>query len=333
MTERRPTVSVCCITYNHERFLVQAIESVLMQETDFAVELVIGEDCSTDATRTIAQAYERCYPGRIQVLTPGSNLGIMRNLMATLAACHGEYIAFLEGDDYWTDITKLQRQVDALKTNGNCALCFHDAEIFYDVGSPLTMVFSQHVAAHVLPPPSGEGSYSQFTQLDLARVGWIIPSASLLFRANSLPQPLPAWFAGVYSGDYTLHLLSTRWGPALYLPRLMSRYRLHDQSISSTMVQSVYQFERRIYEAKMFQQHVFDPKHRKYADIYLANQYKGYAFYLNRQDQWGQALYHFAKALFLSRQRLPLYFERCLDTLLAPSVAIKQKDPAGSDEA
>ena len=77
MTERRPTVSVCCITYNHERFLVQAIESVLMQETDFAVELVIGEDCSTDATRTIAQAYERCYPGRIQVLTPGSNNGFV----------------------------------------------------------------------------------------------------------------------------------------------------------------------------------------------------------------------------------------------------------------
>lgn len=323
MDERRPTVSVCCITYNHERFLAQAIESVLMQETDFEVELLIGEDCSTDTTRAIAQAYEQRYPGRIQVLTPNANLGIMRNLMATFAASKGEYIAFLEGDDYWTDTTKLQRQVDALRANGHCALCCHDAEIFHDVGSVLTMIFSQHVAAHALPPPSEDGSYLQLTQLDLARVGWVIPSASLVFRSSSLPRPLPAWFAGVYSGDYTLHLLSTGWGPALYLPRLMSRYRQHDQSVSSTTVQSVYQFERRIYEAKMFQQHVFEPRHRKYADIYLASQYKGYARYLSGQGQRGQALRYFAKALFLSRQRLPLYLERCLGNLRATSSPLK----------
>ena len=323
MHECLPTVSVCCITYNQERFLTQAVESVLMQETDFAVELVIGEDCSTDGTRAIALAYEQRYPGRIRVLTPDTNLGIMRNLMATFAACQGEYIAFLEGDDYWTDPTKLQRQVDALRANGNCALCCHDAEIFFDADSDRTLVFSQHVAPHALPPPSENASALQLTQLDLARAGWIIPSASLLFRASSMPQPLPAWFAGVYSGDYTLHLLSTRWGPALYLPRVMARYRQHDQSVSSTMVQSVYHFERRIYEAKMFQQHVFDPRHRKYADIYLANQCKGYARYLNGQGQWGQALRYFAKALFLSRQRLPLYLERRLGNLRPPAAAVQ----------
>ena len=316
-------VSVCCITYNHERFLAQAIESVLMQETDFDVELVIGEDCSTDSTRIIAQEYERRYPDRIRVLTPSVNLGIMPNFLATVAACQGEYLALLEGDDYWTDTTKLQRQVDALRANQDCALCFHDAEIFHDIGSEPMLIFSQHVAAHVLPPPADEGAALKFTQLDLARAGWIIPTASLLFRVSSLPQPLPVWFAGVYSGDYTLHLLSTRWGPALYLPRLMSRYRMHDQSVSSTMVQSVYQFERRIYEAKMFQQHVFDPKHRKYADIYLANQYRGYARYLSGQGHRGQALRYFAKALFLSRQRLPLYLERRLGNLRAPSAAMK----------
>lgn len=323
MTKHRPVASVCCITYNHERFLAQAIDSVLMQVTDFDVELVVGEDCSTDATRAIALAYEHRYPGRVRVLTPDANLGIMRNLMATFAACNGEFIAFLEGDDYWTDPTKLQRQVDALKANGNCALCCHDAEIFFDAGPELPLIFSQHVAAHALPPPREDASFLQLTQLDLARAGWIIPSASLLFRASSLPQPLPAWFAGVYSGDYTLHLLSTRWGPALYLPRVMSRYRQHDQSVSSTMVQSVYQFERRIYEAKMFQRYVFEPSHRKYADIYLANQYMGYARYLRGQGQWGQALRYFANALFLNRQRLPLYLERRLGSLLASSTAMK----------
>ena len=74
-----PTISICCITYNHEAYLAQAIESVLAQQTNFAVEMVIGEDCSTDGTRRIAQGYERKYPGRVRVLTPAQNLGIMPN--------------------------------------------------------------------------------------------------------------------------------------------------------------------------------------------------------------------------------------------------------------
>ena len=322
LSEKMIKVSVCCITFNHENYLAKAIESVLAQEFAGLIEMVIGEDCSTDNTRNIALAYQEKVPSRLKVLTPEKNLGIMANLTATLAACDGEYIAILDGDDYWTNPTKIQRQVDAMQANADCALCFHDAEIFHDAepAQPV-QIFSQQVAAHVLPLSSAQGATLRFTQLDLARAGWIIPSASMLFRASSLPQPLPAWFADVYSGDYTLHLLSTRWGPALYLPRVMARYRQHDQSVSSTMVQSVYQFERRIYEAKMFQQHVFEPRHRKYADIYLANQYKGYARYLREQGQPGQALQYFAKALFLSRQRLPLYLERRLSNWRAPAAA------------
>ena len=314
INELSPTVSVCCITYNHERFLVQTIESVLMQATDFRVEMVIGEDCSTDSTRRIAQEYEKQYPGRIRVLAQNTNLGIMPNLMATMAACKGEYIAFLEGDDYWTDINKLQIQVDALRANAECALCFHDAEIFHDAAPDHpVMIFSQQVASHALPPPTAQGSSLQFTQLDLARAGWIIPSASMLFRARSLPQPLPAWFAGVYSGDYTLQLLSTRWGSALYLPRLMSRYRLHENGITSITLQSVYQFERRIYEARMFQKYVFEPRHRIHADIYLSIQCKEYARYLgSEKKRWPQLKYLF-QVVYYGRQRVRLFLERRLN--------------------
>ena len=313
MKEQRPTVSVCCITYNHERFLAEAIDSVLMQVTDFEVEMVIGEDCSTDGTRAIAQDYERRFPGRVRVLTPSVNLGIMPNLMATIAACQGEYIALLEGDDYWTDPAKLQRQVDVLRANEDCALCFHDAEIFYDADSTRpTMAFSQHVAANILTMRTDSVAPLRFTQCDLARIGWIMPTASLLFRSVSLPQPLPSWFAGVYSGDYTLHLLSTRRGPALYLPCSMSRYRLHEHSITNSTSQSVYQFERRIHEAKMFQQHVFTSELKKYGNIYLANQYSGYGLYLRQQGQRIQALQYFAKAIFTNPERILLYLARRL---------------------
>ena len=96
-------VSVCMITYNHERFIAQAIESVLMQETDFRVELVIGEDCSTDGTRAIVREFGERFPERIRLLLPEHNLGMMPNFVATLSACRGQYVALLEGDDYWTD--------------------------------------------------------------------------------------------------------------------------------------------------------------------------------------------------------------------------------------
>lgn len=304
-------VSVCCITYSHEQYLSQAIESVMAQAFDGIVELVIGEDCSPDGTRALALAYQAQYPSRIKVLTPAHNLGVMVNLTATLAACDGDYIAILDGDDYWTDSTKLQRQVDALQANPDCAFCFHDADIGYESTSTLPpVVFSQHIAAHALPPPSAATKPLRFTQLDLARVGWIAPTASLLFRASSLPQPLPTWFTGVFSGDYTLQLLSTQHGYALYLPRIMAHYRLHEQSITVASANSIYQFERRIYEARMFQQHVFDKKHKKHADIYLAIQCRHYANYLGGQNKRWEQMRYAGKYLFYNWQRVPLFLER-----------------------
>ena len=302
------TVSVCCITYNHAAFLAQTIESVLMQETDFAVELVIGEDCSPDATRAIAQDYERRYPGRVRVLAHAHNLGIMRNLMATMAACTGEFVAFLEGDDYWTDPAKLQRQVDLLRTRPDAGLCFHDAEIVYEVDPPRPpTVFSQHIAPHALPAPSPAAAPLRFTQASLAQVGWIVPSASMMFRASNLPQPLPEWFAGVFSGDYTLQLLSTQRGAAYYLPQPMARYRVHAGSVTVRMAQSEHRFQQRIYEAQMYRQHVFGPENKAYGDVYLAKQYLGYAEFLGSVGRWRERLPYLIKGWFLARQRVPLF--------------------------
>jgi glycosyltransferase involved in cell wall biosynthesis len=306
-------VSVCCITYNHEQYLAQAIESVLAQKFDGLVEMVIGEDCSTDNTRALALSYQERYPQQVKVLTPAKNLGVMENLTATLAACDGDYIAILDGDDYWTDTSKLARQVAALVANPDCVMCFHDAEIGYTTPPARpNAVFSQQIAPHVLPAPQPEVQPLRFTQLDLARVGWIAPTASLLFKAQSLPRPLPAWFVGVFSGDYTMQLLSTRQGAALYLPRIMAHYRIHGQSITVSSAKSAYQFERRIYEARMFQEHVFAKKDKKYADIYLAIQCRAYAKYLYSQGKYWQHLQYSGRFLFYNSQRLALFLERRL---------------------
>jgi glycosyltransferase involved in cell wall biosynthesis len=105
------------ITYNHEKYIREAIEGVLMQQTDFDFELVIGEDCSTDSTRKICLEYQRQYPEKIKLLLPSQNMGMMPNFIATLQACQGQYIALCDGDDYWTDPLKLQKQVEFLEKN------------------------------------------------------------------------------------------------------------------------------------------------------------------------------------------------------------------------
>lgn len=122
-----PMVSILCITYNHERFLAQALESFLMQETTFPFEIVVGEDASIDGTRAVLNDYVERYPNRVKALSAVKNVGMIENMRRTQAACRGKYIALCEGDDYWTDPQKLQKQVTFLETNEEYVLSFHDA--------------------------------------------------------------------------------------------------------------------------------------------------------------------------------------------------------------
>lgn len=299
-----PLVSVCCITYNHEAFLAQTIESVLMQKTDFAVELVIGEDCSSDRTRQIALEYQTRYSDKIRVLLPSSNLGIMGNLMATMAACTGRYIAFVEGDDYWTDTHKLQQQVDIMEEQPECVLCIHDAEVFTQDNSEPPYLFSTRYR-DLLPYGGG-----RITQEDLVRYGWGIPSASMLFRRSSL-LPVPEWFRQVFSGDYTMQLLSTIHGYIYYLPKVMSRYRLHTGGVMHTSNNTLLQNEKRIFELEQYKR-VFPIKFHPSFDRYLEH------LYFERSQKHGASgyrhlqLFYYWKAISISPQSLSFHLKRLL---------------------
>lgn len=122
-----PLVSVCMTTYNHERYIAQAIESVLRQQTDFAVEVVVGEDYSTDTTLAICREYEAKYPDRVRVVASERNIGMHANYRRTIEACRGEYVAMCDGDDWFSDPNKLQLQVDKLRAEG-AAMCYTRSE-------------------------------------------------------------------------------------------------------------------------------------------------------------------------------------------------------------
>lgn len=124
---KHPVVSVHMITYNHEPYISQAIEGVMMQQTDFEFELIIGEDCSQDKTREICFEYQKKYPDKIRVLWWHENVSKLGgNSRRVTARCRGEFIAFCEGDDYWTDPLKLQKQVDLIReTNSVVCVAFN----------------------------------------------------------------------------------------------------------------------------------------------------------------------------------------------------------------
>ena len=133
MIKNNPLVSICCITYNHFNFIIDALEGFLRQKTDFNFEICLGEDESNDGTREICQEYAEKYPDKIRlflrsrkdvIYVCGRATGQF-NLIETLNKCDGKYIALCEGDDYWTDPYKLQKQVDFMEANKNASLCYH----------------------------------------------------------------------------------------------------------------------------------------------------------------------------------------------------------------
>lgn len=112
MDSNRITVTIISLTYNHEKYIAQALESILMQKVNFTYEIVVGEDCSKDRTREILIQYAEKHPDKFHLLLHEKNIGAAKNQNKVFENCKGKYIAMLEGDDYWTDPYKLQKQVD-----------------------------------------------------------------------------------------------------------------------------------------------------------------------------------------------------------------------------
>jgi glycosyltransferase involved in cell wall biosynthesis len=216
-----PKVSVVMITYNHEKFIAQAIESVLMQKTNFPIELIIGEDCSTDRTRNVAQDFQKNYPDIVRLLTPESNLGVGRNTVACLNACEGDYITFCEGDDFWTDPNKLAKQVALLDELPEAAMCFHKVATYDDITGENMEDF-----------PDATFSGERMTQLEVIRKNWIA-TCSAMFRRKFMPV-LDDGFAGLQICDWALFILLTRHGYAAYIDEIMAKYRVHGGGIWSS---------------------------------------------------------------------------------------------------
>ena len=214
-----PTISIVLLAYNHELYLRQALDSILTQETSFACEVIVGEDCSTDGTRAIVQEYAARYPDQMRPLYHARNVGMGANFQACLAQCRGRYIALLEGDDYWIDPRKLQKQVEWLEQHPDFTLCFHPVR---DLG----------LNGVLAPADLSKYAKEEYTFADFLRPIYTIVSTGSIVLRNVLPT-WPEWLFTVKPIDFPLVLLYTELGKAKLLPEAMSVYRIHASGIWS----------------------------------------------------------------------------------------------------
>jgi glycosyltransferase involved in cell wall biosynthesis len=204
-------VSVVFTAYNHEAYVRQALESVLAQELDEGVEILVTEDCSTDRTRQIVSEYARRHPTVIRLLLSEQNLCSNEVWLRAFRVARGRYIALLEGDDFWTYRFKLQRQVAFLDSHPGHSLCFHDAWMLHEVGKRLPHRRNQRDPNVTLERLIGDNPIS---------------TASVMLR-TSVCQALPGWYAEAVLGDWELWVLAAMAGEVGFLGEIMATWRIH----------------------------------------------------------------------------------------------------------
>jgi len=224
----KPLVSIFCVTYNHESYISQAIESFLMQKTNFDFKIVIGEDCSTDNTANVLKNYLQKYPNKIKVRFNKENIGIQANWFKTLQECNGKYIAICEGDDYWTDSNKLQKQIDFLEANPKYVACGHECFArFYVTNSCRETTYSEWL--NIIPQ-------KQYTGEEFITSPIPFHVNSLVFR-NSIKfdNKIRGIFLHALVGDYTLYAILANLGDVYFFSEIMSVYNMRSSGIAITL--------------------------------------------------------------------------------------------------
>ncbi|WP_151087658.1 glycosyltransferase family 2 protein [Hymenobacter baengnokdamensis] len=277
-----PLVSVMMVTYNQEAYIEAALDSVLVQQVDFNYEIVVGEDYSTDQTRAILRRYEQSHADRIRVLWREKNLGVSRNWDATMHQCRGTYVALLEGDDYWTNPHKLQKQVDFLEANPDFSFCFHNARVLYEGGGA--------------PPASHQMTQEQkpeFTLFDVTGE-WHIATGSVVYR-RALMLELPEWIHQSVVVDLPLFAILGNKGRIGFLNEEMSIYRVNSGGVTQTAKKEAFLLGLiRMY--KNLDQHLAFIQHRNFM-IKIADAYQALASSLNTQERYSEARPYLLQAL------------------------------------
>jgi Glycosyltransferases involved in cell wall biogenesis len=225
--EKEIMVSICCLTYNQEAYVRQALEGFVGQKTSFSYEILIHDDASTDRTAKIIREYALLYPDRVKPILQTENQYAkgLTNVSGTynFPRAKGRYIAMCEGDDYWTDPYKLQKQVDFLESHPGCSLVFHSARI---------QVMGRAFTEQKMRPYKKS---RKVTPEEIINKTSGYPTASLMFRTDMV-KDLPEFYVKAPLADVPLQLMAAARGWAYYMDRPMCVYRLGGASSWTTLM-------------------------------------------------------------------------------------------------
>ena len=309
--EEQPLVSVCVISYQHERFIREAINGILSQKTSFDFELLIYDDASSDASQEIIREMCREAPSNISVrlFFQEENMwsrGISGSNAILYPAVKGKYVALCEGDDYWLDPLKLQKQVDFMENHPDYAMCLHPGKILYE-GNPAGRSDEYY--------PGGKFhrifSRKKRIPLDYMLRGNMATTASVMYRWKYYGEAFSEVFPqGINPGDWYMHLLHAKDGKIGYLPEIMSVYRKHQGGMYSSLENNQVLFYRKYKELELaFYEAVFKLFSGKKKETALWND--TYTGYLLRMLHCFLSV-HDEESLLWFWNRFPDRFERLL---------------------
>ena len=226
MTKKSLLVSVCCITYNHEQFIREAVDSFLMQETNFSIEIIIHDDASTDNTAKMIKEYQEKYPYLIKLILQTENQYSLKGfgfISDVFKEARGKYIALCEGDDYWTDPLKLQKQVDFLESDPNIVIVGHRVKYLNNK--------NQNSQEYISAEEKEVGNV-----IDILKRNYL-PTASVILRRSAMPDL--SWLIEIIQdlkqGDWPLFVFTAQNGKILFLNEVLAVYRVHGTSVWSSL--------------------------------------------------------------------------------------------------
>ena len=210
-------LSVCIRTHNQEGLIREALDSVLCQKVTFAFDVIVSDDASSDGTVAILQEYASQYPSVVRLLLSETNLGGPNNLKRVIEASSAKYVTCLDGDDFYTDEYKLQKQVDFLEANPEYAACFHNTWMVDTLGNKQGLF-------------NRPDFHAIHDAREFIRERWFVPIHSAVLRREYVE--FPEWYDKVMNDDYVVHLSVAKHGAYYYMPDVMVAYRRHEQNIS-----------------------------------------------------------------------------------------------------
>lgn len=215
--DEKPNISIAVISYRQEAFIEQTLHGIAKQRFQGTVEVIIGDDASPDRTLAIIQENTKDFPFPVNILPSEKNLGMVGNWLRVLSACKGKYVAICEGDDYWTDPDKLQKQFDAMEARPDVVMTWHKVEVLWE--------------GVQRPYPYEEG----FEECGMKEVilHHFIPTCSLVYRNGLIPS-WPDWIHRALGLDMVVEMLLAAHGRVLQLPGKMGVYRQHPGGISKS---------------------------------------------------------------------------------------------------